>query len=65
MGDRLRHKSEDLQEHYTTSLHPRDGQRGSVVMHKSNCGSKAIGFTAAVFVLKGSNHGISRKTKYI
>ena len=23
-------------------------------MHKSNCGSKAIGFTAAVFILKGN-----------
>ena len=34
-------------------------------MHKSNCGSMAIGFTAAVFVSKGRNHGISRKTEYL
>ena len=44
MRNRLRHKSEDLREYYITSLYPCDGQRGSVVMHKSNCGSKAIGF---------------------
>ena len=65
MWNRLRHKSEDLRGYYITSLYPCDGQRGSVVMHKSNCGSKAIGFTAAVFVSKGRNHGISRKTEYL